>query len=59
MTMFLVAVTEDATPEDKEWRERVERDFPDVRPDPAQRNRYPAGYWQACWEAWKAEENAE
>lgn len=50
--------TADATPEDQVWRERCEAEF-GLRPDPAERDRYPAGYWAACYAAWKAEQPPE
>lgn len=53
-TLHAVAVTSDPTPEDAEYREKCEAEF-GLRPDPAERERYPAGYWKECYEYWKQE----
>lgn len=45
----------DPTPEDTEYRQRCEREF-DLRPDPRELDRYPAGYWRECYEYWKEKE---
>lgn len=44
-------VTLDRTPEDTYWRERCEKEF-GLKPDPAERERYPEGYWQDCHAYW-------
>lgn len=56
MTSFhLIPVTPDPTPEDTCWREKCEKEF-GLRPDPAERNRYYAGYWKECYEYWQKKE---
>lgn len=54
MSFFhLVAITDDPTPEDKTARETVEALY-QIRADPSERNRYPAGYWVNCLAYWQA-----
>lgn len=51
------AVTNDPTPDDTYWREKCETEF-GLRPDPAERNRYYAGYWKRCYEDWSTQAQA-
>lgn len=47
------AFTQDLSPYDRIWRELTEAKFM-IRADPSERDRYPSGYWRACYYHWNA-----
>lgn len=46
-------ITKDPTPNDFKYRVWCEMKYM-IRADPAERGRYPAGYWRECWAHWNA-----
>lgn len=57
-TLHAIRTTPDPTPEDTLYRARCEREF-GLQPDPAEHNRYPAGYWKQCYAYWKSQQVTE